>query len=352
MASSYTIPKASSYSTNWDAVARYYTDLYYEYEKKGDTAGMQAAYNAGESARDKLTGTSSTNTVSIASSAPSSKTSQVSVSAPSPTYMDYSSYYYDSGYSGIEAQAQALYDAQVQSSVNALSQQKQSINQSADELARQAYIAYLRSRETMPQQLVAMGYNGGLSESRQVALEAGWQDRRNQIGIERDNAIFAIDGAINDAYANGQAALADQLIAIRSQAQSQWNDYVRRQEETSLDNYWKQASLDNENYWNQVQLSYDQMARQQQLLYQQSRDKVTDTRLDTQFSYQQNQDKAKSEWDNLLFEYQKSQNTAKSEWDNLMFEYQQKQDSIQNALKQQQMLLNQMEAARKAVQGK
>lgn len=358
------------------AMLDYYAKMYTDFWNQGNTAGMNAAHEAAEALRATMGysgGSDGSQYISLGTPAAPPEYSP----PPAPALPDYSAYYNNSGFSQMESQLQSLYDAQIGQTVDALNQQKSGVSQSSDELARQAYISYLRSREALPQQLAAMGMSGGLSETRQVELESGWQDRRNQIGLERLNALNAIDSAISSARANGQIALLGQLSGLRAQAQGQWNDSISRLEQNARDDSWKQYSLETDNYWKQTQLAYDkanaalqELARQQELAYRQQRDQVADSQWNQQFGYQQSKDAANavnqaaqtayqqqrdqvsdSQW-NQQFTYQQSKDTTTAEWERLMFEYQKQQDALNNAIKQQQLLLQQVEAARKAALGK
>ena len=390
----------------------YYADMFKTFQEQGNKAGMLAAHEAGEALRGQMGYSGGPdgsqyiplNTAPAAPSYGSLPSAAAPVPAPAystpapaaapaytpPSYQapvytppampgvpSYDSYYAGSGFANMEAQAKALYDTQLTQAVDSLNLQKRCVEQDADELARQAYIAYLRSRDALPQQLAAMGYSGGLSETRQVQLETTWQDQRNRIGLERAKALLTIDGAINNARAAGQTALANQLSGLQAQAQSQWNDYVRQLEKTSqdnawreytasYDNYWKQSQQDTDNYWRQTQLEADnywkqsqldynrsqnamaELARQQELLYQQQRDGVKDAQWESQFAYQQQLDTAKDDQWNSQFDYQQAKDNAAAEWQRLMFEYQKRQDELSNTIRQQQLLLQQAEAARKA----
>ena len=330
----------------------YYLDMFNTFKAQGNQAGMNAAHEAGEALRATMgySGGPDGSQYIPLSAPPQTYTPAppAYTPPPAPSLPDYSDYYRDSGYSQLETQAQNLYDAQLRQATEALELQKRGVEQSADELARQAYIAYLRGQESLPQQLAALGYTGGLSETRQVELESGWQDRRNRIGLERATALLSIESAVNTAKSSGQIALANQLTGLHAQVQSQWNDYIRQMEQQSrddawrayqsqYDSYWKGLQMETDSYWKQTQLDYSRaqdalshLAKMQQQTYQQQRDAASDARYDTQQSYQQTKDNAAAEWQRLMFEYQK------------------RQDEISNNIKQQQLILQQAEAARKA----
>ena len=368
------------------AMMDYYADIFKTFQAQGNTAGMLAAREAGEALRATMGYSGGPdgsqylplNGAPAYSPAPAPAYAPQVYTAPAlPDAPDFHSYYRNSGFADMEAQARALYDTQISGAVDSLALQKRGVEQDADEMARQAYIAYLRSREALPQQLAAMGYTGGLSETRQVELEAGWQDKRNQIGLERARALLSIDSAIQNARAAGRTALAGQLTGLQAQAQGQWNDYVSRLEQTARDNawreytaaydgyrtqsqmdadhYWKQTLLETDNFWKQSQMDYNrsqnaltELARQQEQIYRQERDGIADAQWAVQQDYRQERDGIADARQDSRFHYQQTQDAAAAEWQRLMFEYQKRQDELSNAIRQQQLLLQQAEAARRA----
>lgn len=130
------------------------------------------------------------------------------------------------------------------------------INQEADLLARQAYTAMKQQENALPQQLAAMGYGGGLSESSAVDLQTGYETNRNNILRDRDSAIRDIQSQAAMIGAQGDAAeagiRADYLSQIaqmeeaarQAQAQRAWEAY-----QAELNRQWQaqQAAQDFEN---------------------------------------------------------------------------------------------------------
>ncbi|MDR1735272.1 MAG: hypothetical protein LBR85_00180 [Oscillospiraceae bacterium] len=325
----------------------YYGKMWNQFASVNNRAGMDAAHAAAEAVRATLgysggadgsqyipldvpafalpdpayTPYSGTPSKSRAGAASASSYAPVSRYVP-PSYEDY---YANSGFDRIEEQLKSMYGAQTDQAVNALSAQKQSVTQDSDELARQAYIAYLQSKEALPQQLAAMGFNGGLSESRQVALESGWQEQRNQIGMQKNDALRSIDNAILQAASAGQTALASRLSELRAQSQNQYYDYTQKSGDAAREDYWKQAQYD----YSRVNDELQALARQQEAAYQAERDRANDA-----FRYQQ-------------FRYGQTQDAQAADWQRLMFEYKQKQDELDNMIKRQQLLLQQQAARRR-----
>jgi len=238
------------------------------------------------------------------------KQGMTAYASPYPSTYDYRTfddYYSSTGYDQMESDSRNQIAAQTDRAVNQLGAQKQTVQQDADELARQAYISYLQSKGDLPQQMAATGYNGGLSETNQVRLEADWQDRRNSIDRNRRNALNSLDMAISDARLSGDTELSRQLSALKMQAQNQW------------------ASLQ-ERYYNNLR---DDWYRAQE------RD------------YKQEQDAYARDWHQTLFDYQKQQDLLKQEqaaaaaaWQQLMFDYQKQQDALKQAIEREKLAIS------------
>jgi hypothetical protein len=95
--------------------------------------------------------------------------------------------------------------------------EKEGVNQDYDEMARQAYIANMQQGRQMPQQLVARGINGGGVETANLGLRVGYENNRNAIESNRNNAIGAIDNAIVDLQNTGDLQMAQQALDLYQQ---------------------------------------------------------------------------------------------------------------------------------------
>ena len=107
-----------------------------------------------------------------------------------------------------------------------LESQKDSINQSYDENARQAYIANMKSKKNLPQQLAASGVTGGATETANLNLQTNYENNLNDININRVNAINDIDNAINELKNNGDLSAAEQALATSQSALSAYQNLL------------------------------------------------------------------------------------------------------------------------------
>lgn len=142
----------------------------------------------------------------------------------------------------------------VEQGVNRLNAQKNNINQSADDNARQAYIMHMQQKKALPQQLASQGVTGGATETANLGLASDYQNNVNTINQNRANSIQDIDNAIVDlqntgdlntveqVLANNQAALAAYKEAFaQKQAYNQWaTDFNANRSDTA----WEQAYKD------------------------------------------------------------------------------------------------------------
>ena len=139
--------------------------------------------------------------------------------------------------------------AAVANGVAELRAQAESINQSYDDLARQAYISYMQGAKNLPYTLSVNGLNGGASESALVTLGTAYQENLGASERERLKALRQIDSEIaalrstgDVERANAAASRAEQeaktmasmyqrlLDAQLSEAQSIANQAYRQQQ--------------------------------------------------------------------------------------------------------------------------
>ena len=91
----------------------------------------------------------------------------------------------------------------------------------ADEYAgtnRALYRDYMNSRRTLPQQLAAMGYNGGLSESSLLRLNNSYEEGLN----ENERARLAQETAYNQALAQQLFEAQQKATEANNQARQNW----------------------------------------------------------------------------------------------------------------------------------
>lgn len=148
--------------------------------------------------------------------------------------------------------------AQIEQGVNSLNSQKSGINQSYDDIAKQAYINKRMAEVAMPQQLAAVGVSGGAAESTNLGMQTNYQNNLNQNETQRTNQLQNIDNSITDLKLSGDASIADiqakaniaALEAYQKQISQQmdaykWqNDY--NMQKNKLDFEKEQAEANNE----------------------------------------------------------------------------------------------------------
>ena len=134
--------------------------------------------------------------------------------------------------------------------VAALRTQAQDLNQSYDDLARQAYIAYMRSSKDMPYRLSVSGLTGGATESAMVSLGTSYQETLGQNERERLSALRRIDSEIAQLVSTGDMEKAQAAANNASEYASALSDIYRsllsaRQNEAQsiADNAYRQQQL-------------------------------------------------------------------------------------------------------------
>lgn len=142
------------------------------------------------------------------------------------------------------AAEQAAINAYIAQTVNSLNSQKSGVNQSAEELARQAYISYMQSADKLPQALAASGYSGGMADSQALALETGLQNNQNQIRLNRDNTLNDIDSAIINAQLEGSIQGAQAQAELGRDAISAFQNYMNQQNAYANQDYWTKYGYD------------------------------------------------------------------------------------------------------------
>ena len=180
-----------------------------------------------------------------------------------------------------EELARRQFEASIQQAQNSLSGQKDTVNQQYDELARQMYIDRRMNEKKLPQQMAAMGYNGGTTESAALGLQTSYQDALRQGETARNSTLSSLDQAIINAKLSGDIALAQQLTELAQNTMGlytqslgniqntynqqagldmqagQWG-YQAGQDALAQQNYLKQLSYSQAmDEWNKEQSSYD-----------------------------------------------------------------------------------------------
>lgn len=142
----------------------------------------------------------------------------------------------------------------VEQGVNRLNAQKNNINQSADDNARQAYIMHMQQKKALPQQLASQGVTGGATETASLGLASDYQNNVNTINQNRANSIQDIDNAIVDLQNTGDLNTVEQVLANNQAAlnaykeafaqKQAYNQWATNFNANRSDTAWEQAYKD------------------------------------------------------------------------------------------------------------
>lgn len=159
---------------------------------------------------------------------------------------DYEDYMSDAERAALRAQREATRLAQQQ-----YEDQMPDIQSQADEAARQAYINMRMGQNALPQQMAAMGYGGGLTESSLLGLNTDYENTRAGVLDSRDAALRNLRNQMAYVGAQGEMSAAQ----IQAQFAQQRAEQLLAQQQAQQD-YWKQLQL--MAYQNQLDLdSYE-----------------------------------------------------------------------------------------------
>lgn len=155
-------------------------------------------------------------------------------------------------------------NASVNKGTQNLESQKGSINQSADDMARQAYILSRQNAKDLPQQLASQGITGGGTETAQLGLMSNYENNLNSINTNRSNALNAVDTSINDLRNQGELSYAEQTL---SNNQAALNAYQNMLSQSANYGQWQSEvnyGKDRDNINDQRYTSETATAQQQQ----------------------------------------------------------------------------------------
>ena len=138
-------------------------------------------------------------------------------------------------YADAAAQQQKANNASVNSAINALNRQKESTNQSYQDVYRQLYIDKMNAQKNMGQRLAAQGLTGGAAESSMLDLSTSYEDALRQGEQSRLGTLSDIDTAIADTRATGDIAnaqiAADNAINSLNSYASAFQNYINRKDQ-------------------------------------------------------------------------------------------------------------------------
>jgi 3D (Asp-Asp-Asp) domain-containing protein len=168
--------------------------------------------------------------------------------------------YLKSSYDALASNITTANKAAVNQGVNRLNSQKSGINEAYDDNAKQAYILKMQNEKALPQQLAALGINGGASETSALGLLSGYENNLNTINKARTGAINDIDTAITDLYNTGDLNTAQQILANNQAALSAVAAAMQNAASTKLglyDSYNNsfQNAINQQNYLNSLDTS-------------------------------------------------------------------------------------------------
>lgn len=183
-----------------------------------------------------------------------------------PKYQEFDA----SGYTAAKEAQDAYLKAQLQKTIDGLEAQKGSVTDSAEEAARQAYISYMQSRNTLPQALAASGYAGGMADSQRLALDTNLQNSQQAILKSRDAALNDIDTAVNNARLESSVQGAQAQVDLARDAIAAYQNFLNQQNAYANQDFWTrygydfQAAQDAIDRQHQLDLTREQWQRQQE----------------------------------------------------------------------------------------
>ena len=135
--------------------------------------------------------------------------------------------YSQQSYADMLKSAIAANNAAATQQIARLNSQKSDVNQTYEDNARQAYIAYMQGQRTLPQILAASGLNGGATETANLGLVTNYNTNLGNINNERANAIKSIDDNIQSAIYQAERDNASTAYSNAGNAlNSYWESWV------------------------------------------------------------------------------------------------------------------------------
>jgi hypothetical protein len=173
-------------------------------------------------------------------------------------YNPYEEYadYYKQAYQDLEDKIKEQNRLAVEQGTNRLNAQKDTINQAAEDNARQAYIMQMQAKKALPQQLAGQGGTGGATETANLGIQTTYQNNINDINKNKVNAIQEIDNAIADLKTTGDLSTVEQVLANNQQALEtykamldkgvSYNQWANQYNASRVDNAYNQAYKERE----------------------------------------------------------------------------------------------------------
>jgi hypothetical protein len=147
-------------------------------------------------------------------------------SEPADEYPSFDDYFNGSGYLAAQEAGRRALEEYIDQIVRDIGSQKRDVEREAAEMARQAYIGYMQSKNALPQSLAARGYTGGMADSQHIGLETALQNSRRQIEQSKTDTLNALDLAAANARSEAGREAAQRQSEIALAASKAWSDYV------------------------------------------------------------------------------------------------------------------------------
>ena len=236
------------------------------------------------------------------------KSNYGSYSTSEITYNPYEDYtdYYKQAYQDLEDKIREQNRLAVEQGTNRLNAQKDTINQAAEDNARQAYIMQMQAKKALPQQLVSQGATGGTTETANLGIQTTYQNTLNDINRNKVNAIQEIDNAIVDLKNTGNLATVEQVLANN---QAMLDAYMTMLDKGVSYNQWA-----NQYNANRTDAAYEQ--GYQERAYQDAlKQQAYENELDMQASKLKAQEAAEKQVEKAKDNYNSIYKEAKNLWE-------------------------------------
>jgi len=167
-------------------------------------------------------------------------------------------------YQGAGSAAAQAYRLAAQQGAARLAAQRPQIQADYDDLARQAYINYMKEKRDLPETLGRLGLQGqGTAETTAAAQSADYQNNLLAGERARQNALLGLENQIQDVYLTGDLKSAQaQAQALLEMAQG-YPDYLLSQQKLEQDAQLRQLQLQSQGENQQAQLLLSQQKQQE-----------------------------------------------------------------------------------------
>ncbi len=155
------------------------------------------------------------------------------------SYDDFLSFLSKSGYGEAAKKKKNSLDASLEEQLAALENQKRSINDNSDELARQAYVSYISASKELPEKLTASGLNGGVADNLYLSLANEYQNNYNEIGKERLDKLYQTDYEKTKARLSNSAEYSKALSELYDSAVEKFLGIRENEENRNFESYYK-----------------------------------------------------------------------------------------------------------------